>query len=339
MRIILIVTIILSTAAAAYIPVARIRADDIARTLVAQDHLRQLGLALSFYFSDYGDRIDDPIRLWEMGYVSDPIVFWHPGDADPAPTAIDNSVPDNLNSTRISFEFANCVRECTGFNDDPIIWDNTPDNNGGQFITFYAKDGGIETDPPNISPVPTNVAVTRAHLRRLWWAIHVFAMKNGGQAPTDLSDVHPSYFASSPRNYWNPGDSDPMPDEISTNEQDAVNSTQVSFDYLVAGQDWEFMDRETSVLIDNSPNNNSGYGFNVLNRRGFVRFVNIGTFGDANDDGDIDLEDYAKMQRCFTPWPYGAILDHSCRIMDWDGDDRISDWNDRENFLILMTGP
>ncbi len=309
-------------------------------TQIAQDHLRQLGTAIRWYLSDYNERLDDPIRLWQFGYVTEPTVFWNPGDTDPQPWWITNSVPNAWSSARISYDFATCLRPCEGIlPDEPIVWDNTPDNNGGAFSSFHTLDGAIYTSPPNISPIPTNVAITHARLRRLWVAVGVYALENGGLAPTELLDIHPSPYAMSPRNYWNPGDSDPLPTDISTDEPDAINSARISFDYLVAGQDWDSMDPETIVLADNTSTNNAGYGVNVVNRRGFVRFVAAGTLGDADDDGDIDFDDYAKMQNCFTMRPYGAIFDNTCRIMDWDGDDEVTLWDDLANFLPAMTGP
>ncbi len=339
MRRFLDLTIILSVATVLVATTAAIRAGT-PDTLIAQNHLQQLGAALRIYLGDNGDRLDDPIHLWQSGEVSDPTLFWNPGDVDPQPGIINNSVPNAWNSARISFEFATCLRPCEGIlGDEPVIWDNTPDNNGGEFISFLTMDGAIETSPPNISATPTNVAITHAHLRRLWFGVHVYAMENGGVAPSQLLDIHPIPFAKSPRNYWNPGDSDPMPTDISSNEPNTIDSARISFDYLVAAQNWDSMDPETIVIADNTSDNNAGYGVNVVNRRGFVRFVPIGTYGDANDDGDIDLEDFAKMLPCFTEWPYGAILDNTCRIMDWDGDDQVSRWSDWRSFWLAMTGP
>lgn len=317
--------------------VGALRADPISDTLTAQARLKQLGQALAIYLNDNGERLDDPVRLWEGGDVEDPEVFWNPGDSDPAPGSIETSVPNVPNSARISFEFV--TGDLGGIGDHPLIWDNTPANNGGGFISYVTVDGAIETDPPNVSPVPTNVAVTQAHLRRLWWALTLYASDNDGMLPNRLSGLYYGCSPLSARNFWNPGDADPMPTVITGDSPNTPYSARVSFDFPIAGLIWDDIPDEAVVLADNSVENNGGFGINVIDRRGFTRFVAAGTFGDATGDGDIDLQDFARLQQCFTGWPDAAILDNTCRILDWDGDDRITAWDDHEHFVQVLTGP
>ena len=316
--------------------VGALRADPMSNTLTAQARLKQLGQAVAIYLNENRERLDDPLRLWEWGYIADPEVFWNPGDSDPTPDSIETSIPNDPNSARISYEFV--TGYLGGIGDHPLVWDNTPANNGGGFVSYVTLDGAIETDPPNVSPVPTNVAITQARLTRLWWALTLYQSDNAGVLPNRLSDLYYDSLLSA-RNFWNPGDADPMPTVITGDLPNTPFSARVSFDFLVAGLVWDDIPDEAIVLADNSVENNDGFGINAIDRRGLARFVATGTFGDATGDGGIDLRDFARLQLCFTGWPDAAILDNACRTLDWDGDDRITVWDDHEHFVQIMAGP
>ncbi|MHC4090205.1 MAG: hypothetical protein ACYSVY_07995, partial [Planctomycetota bacterium] len=127
---------------------------------IARERMRELHLGLNIYANVHGMLPDDPAVLYP-DYVSDPLTFWHPGDTDPPPSTIDNSVPNAPNSARISFEMALDVPEWH-VADEIVIWDNTAANNGGLFVNMLTSDGIIETDPPLATPTPTAIALAQA---------------------------------------------------------------------------------------------------------------------------------------------------------------------------------
>ena len=61
-------------------------------------------------------------------------------------------------------------------------------------------------------------------------------------------------------------------------------------------------------------------------------------FGDANGDGDVDLEDFAALQRCLTFGDVGATVAPECRCLDFDGGGAI-DSVDLERFAGCASGP
>ncbi len=58
--------------------------------------------------------------------------------------------------------------------------------------------------------------------------------------------------------------------------------------------------------------------------------------GDSDEDGDVDLRDYAALQRCFTG--PGGSADAACMILDDDGDGDVDDFDVAE-FVLRMTEP
>ena len=310
-------------------------------SVIAHIRLKGLAVALSIYLNDNLERLDDPVHLLQSVEI-EPEAFWHPGDNDPAPTQIDNSIPNAANSAQISFLFQ------TGFlgglaGDDPIIWDASPFNNDSQFISYATFDGGIETIPPVELPFPTNVSIAQKHLwrisRALWW----YQNDNGGFLPVSLLDAHPNYALAWPRSFWNPGDADPMPTAITNDQPDGLNSTNISFEYLVGGMHLDDITVDTIVLQDNTPENNKGLGINVANGRalmfqaGGVQFIPVNSFGDYDGDQDIDLHDWAAFQSCYSGFP-GEIDDDTCRVLDFNSDGHIA-MNDYGFFVDVVTGP
>ena len=68
--------------------------------------MRRLSAALYTYANENNGAYPPDLTMLYPKYVSDPTVFWHPGDSDPAPTTINNNGANQSNSTRISYEFA-----------------------------------------------------------------------------------------------------------------------------------------------------------------------------------------------------------------------------------------
>lgn len=302
----------------------------------ARQHMQQLLIGLAIYENEHGEgSVTDPAQLFP-DYVSDPLSFWHPGDTDPAPTTIDNSVPNAPNSARISFDFA-CLSPDQAPCDRVVIQDNTADNNGGLFVNMITADGVIETDPPMATPTPTTVMFAQAHLRRLGVQMMVYTNDNMERFPDDPIRLWEGGFVESPRSFWNPGDSDPLPTDITNSVLDEPNSAQVSFEYLAAGLSWDDMTPKTRMMRDISSSNNGGHGINVLWGDLSVSFVPIGSMGDSNGDCHVDLADWASMHACLTG-PASCILDDACRIFDWNSDSRI-DLRDVARFTEEFTGP
>lgn len=309
--------------------------------VIAHRRLVALGRAVAIYINDHGGRLDDSLHLVENSELS-PEVFWHPGDNDPAPTALDNSIPNSPNSTQISFLFRTGDLEGLA-RDDIVIWDASPLNNAGRFLSFITADGGIETIPPVELPFPTNVMVAQTHLQRITRALWWYQYDHAGFLPDSLFELFPSSALSSPRSFWNPGDINPMPTDITNTMPDTPNSANISFDFPAAGMSVAQLTPETIILQDNSSENNHGLGINIvlrralLNQAGGIQFIPDGAFGDSDRDDHIDLEDWAKLQRCFSGWA-DVVEDDSCRLLDFNTNGHI-DTDDQAMFLDVMAGP
>ncbi len=310
--------------------------DDVYRNArIAQERMGKIHFAYALYLNDHN--LQDPPDWSDLypDYVSDPLTFWHPGDSDPPPTTIDNSVPNAPNSAQISFELRGGYAGWR-VRDLPAILDNTPDNNEGLFINFLTRDRHVETDPPLATPTPTAVALAQMHLTRISRATRVYIDDNAERLPLDLL-VFWGYPFGSPRTFWNPGDSDPLPETINNSKVNGPNSTQISFRYLGSGWTEKDLEPDTIWMHDISPDNNEGFGINVIRGDFRVQFVPVSPLGDADLDCHVDLADVAALQNCFTG-PDAGILDNACRVFDWDGDDDI-ELNDLAHFVAAMTGP
>jgi hypothetical protein len=196
--------------------------------------------------------------------VSDPLTFWHPGDSDPAPTTIDNSVPDAPNSAAISFEWADLPVAPGSPPDMVLLRDSTADNNGGLFVNMVTLDLVVETDPALATPTPTAAELASAHLRRFYRAMYSYTLDNYDYFPDDLLRLWEQGRLAAPRTFWNPGDSDPMPMDITNSVPDAINSTQISFEYLVGGLTVDQLAIDSVLMRDNSPSNNGGDYIHLL---------------------------------------------------------------------------
>jgi hypothetical protein len=330
--------------AASCVAVAAFRSalgDEVTNNAVtAHKRLKALHTAVSIYTNDSEEQLDDPIHL--MGSVDlTPQDFWHPGDNDPTPTSLDNSIPNAPNSTQISFIFqTGYIGELPA--DTPLIWDANPLNNAGRFVSYVTADGGIETIPPVELPYPTNVNVAQQHLARIMRALWWYAHEHSDVLPNSLLDVYDTSHTSSPRTFWNPGDLDPLPTDITNTAPDAINSANISFEFPAAGMSVDQLTFETVILRDNSPANNRGLGVNVVIRgpslfNPHIRFIPSGLIGDTNGDDQIDLADWARLQQCYTSWSE-FVDDDSCRLLDFNFNGRIESL-DQAEFLSVLAGP
>ena len=236
-------------------------ADVFSDAAIAQQRMRQLAVGLAMYWNEYHDASPpsppSPADLFPE-YVSDPLVFWHPGDSDAAPTTIDNNAVNAANSASISFEWVDFAAGGDRVADSVILRDNSAANNGGLFVSMITADGVIETDPPLATPTPTAGELAQIHLRRLADALNIYASENQARLPDDLLTLWELGHVESPRTFWHPGDSDPMPTDITNSVLNGVNSTQISFEFVAAGELAGALPCGAVVLRDNTPANNGG---------------------------------------------------------------------------------
>jgi hypothetical protein len=317
-----------------------VRGDEIVdNAVIAHHRLLRLSTAIYIYLNDNNLQLDDPLRLAGFAGLT-PESFWHPGDDDPMPTFIDNSIPNAPNSAQVSFLFRTAWQGNLQ-PDQLMIWDASPANNGGNFISVLTMDRGLETIPPVSLPFPTDVAIAQQHLARLAGALSHYMAENEEHFPETLAGLYPHGGITWARSFWNPGDSDPIPTDITNTVPDAPNSANISFDYLIGGMMKDDVTPETIVLRDNSPANNLGLGINVARLVNYpnrtVEFVLSGVAGDSNGDERVDLVDWAKFQRCHTGWGSAIITDDTCRTVDFDGNGRI-DLDDYALFVEAVTG-
>ena len=99
--------------------------------LQVQSKMRSLWIAASIYANEHDDQYPDSAStLFAEGYVTDPLLFYNPADANDPPTTIDNDMPDASNSARISFEYFG-TGSIPGDPTNPLFIDNSVANNAG----------------------------------------------------------------------------------------------------------------------------------------------------------------------------------------------------------------
>ncbi|HUW82109.1 MAG TPA: hypothetical protein VMZ31_04835 [Phycisphaerae bacterium] len=309
---------------------------------LAQAHLRRIHDGLMIYANDnHGLLPDDLMVLWDLNMVRSPRTFWHPGDSDPMPTDITNSVPNAINSTQISFEFTAAGQDYDALPCDAVLLrDNTPGNNGGAFIYVITADGGLRTNPPQPvdDPFMTRMAMAARNLRGIGQAMYMYANDNYEYFPDDLIQLWDYGLVCWPDNFWNPGDSDPMPTDITNSVPDALNSTQISFEYLASGLKTT-IPPDTVVLRDNTAANNGNFGRFVCLADSSVHFELEVELGDGNADGSIDLADWQLMALCLNgPLDAPTTLDVYYYVFDFNFDD-VVDLEDVAAFMAVFTGP
>jgi hypothetical protein len=294
--------------------------DDVLRNSdIARQRMRRLQTGVYLYLNEQGHPPSDPAELFPR-YVPDPLTFWHPGDSDPPPTTIDNSVPNAPNSARISFEWGDLNYDRPAC-DAPRLRDNSASNNAGYFVNLLY--GGLfETDPPMATPTPTAVYMAQSRLRNLGWAMKIYANDHQGYLPNNLLRLWQSEFCRT-QDFWNPGTRGPMPETFTTSEPDLPNSIQGSFLYFGTGlYIWE-LTPNYMLMRDARSRNNAGVGFNVLWGDFRVTFEPVSPRRRyENPDGTTNAEDWSRMNACLGG-PQSPILDIRCRYFDWDSNDRV----------------
>ena len=231
-----------------------IPSDVLARSDVARAHMKQIAAALYAYAAGNADTLPTDLSMLYPAYISNPRVFWHPGDSNPQPTTIDNNAPNQPNSTRISFAFTSADSINVDDN-EPLVWDNSATNNGGHFVNTLTFGNMFRTNPAWITPTPTRRELARRNLRSLVLECLAYANGNMETLPLDLIQLAPW---RSPSTFWNPGDSDAEPTAITNSIPNAPNSAQISFAYLGGT-----ITSTEVFLLDNSFANNEG-GSGVL---------------------------------------------------------------------------
>ncbi|MCC6156385.1 MAG: hypothetical protein IT367_21640, partial [Candidatus Hydrogenedentes bacterium] len=192
---------------------------------------------------------------------------WHPGDGDPAPVAITNSVMNAPDSAQISFAY---VGDSAGHSErDVLFLDNSLTNNDGAGVLVAGIDGSTALFERSGRFVASS-GIARENLRQIRTALTAYAGDHAGHYPSRLSMLYPSYVAD-PAVFWNPGDSQPCPPTIDNDKPNTSRSAQISFRYL--GADLIVGGDPGAVLVvDGSLSNNGGTGINLLSADGEVDY-------------------------------------------------------------------
>lgn len=293
-------------------------ADVVQRAQIALARMQRIAIAMQQYADDFRNRDHWPKspHLLYPDWIDDPNVFWHPGDVDPAPQTINNSVPNAVDSAQVSFDISydpNVPRSPLVIRD----WSST--NNAGYFVLEYTLECGGDTIPPGGLPVSFPLPIAQSRLRGLAQASLIYAFDNNERLPTDPYDLWTSGQIACPRLVWHPGDSDPQPTDITTGALDEPNSIQISFELLVPGGRLDQLPADTVMWQDNTPANNGGAGRNKVRLDGSVYFDPIFEYNDYNGDSAIGMFDFDALSGCLTG-PYQFITDDFCRHFDRDQD-------------------
>ena len=230
--------------------------DTLRNARIARERMATIWAGATIYAIEKDGCFPSAPHLLFPDYISDPEMFHHPGDSDPPPVTIDNSVPNAPNSAQISFDLLWGRRMPRG-PDTIVIRDNATSNNSGVFINTMAVDGLIETVPPLATPEPPAEYIAQHNMRRIACAMLIYSNDNEEYFPQDLKQLWEGGYLDSPRTFWHPGDTDPAPTDITNNMPNTINSASISFDYVSPGR-YPDADGMQVLLQDNDPANNGG---------------------------------------------------------------------------------
>ncbi len=246
-------------------------------TETARANFRVINQGLHAYAADNNGQFPTSLSMLFPLYISDPAVFWNPGDTDPPPTTIDNDAIDQPDSAQISYQY---LAGTYGSDCGPgfiLLGDNSLSNNGGTGINILTADGipdFFAPAPASRTMPPSCVATAISNLRLIGLALAAFATNSNGYLPPNLSMLYPEWVPR-PTTFWNPGDADLWPLTIDNDGLNLPNSSQISFEYLTPGQRLSSLDPSTIIAQDNSPANNGGNGTCVLFADFHVEYVPI----------------------------------------------------------------
>jgi hypothetical protein len=243
-------------------------------TETALNNLMQITLALGQYAEDNQNRLPPTLSTLYPSYVSDPKVFWNPGDNlpgdPPAPTTIDNDVPDAPNSAQISYTYLAANKTISDGLDSIVLQDNSPCNNGGAVVNILDPWAGLVSciQIPWCTDAASCRTVAQSNLKRIGIALYTYAAENADVFPASLSTLY-RHQIYDPTVFWNPGDIDSYPLVIDNDAPNQPNSTQISFAYFGGTTD---RNQTAVVAQDNSLANNEGLGAHVLTADGQAEF-------------------------------------------------------------------
>ncbi len=207
---------------------------------IVRANLTQIMAALYTYANANDEAFPPRLSMLYPELISNPAVFWNPGDSDPCPTTIDNDDLNGINSDQVSFRYIGGSAADAPF---LVVHDHSTSNNGGLGVhAAISSRGGISFLAPTMSP-PSFTAAARANLEAIGAALRSYAEDHEGHYPPALSKLYPAYIAT-PAVFCNPGDTvgpgSVPPATINNDTPNQANSAQISFQYMAAGQNlWE----------------------------------------------------------------------------------------------------
>ena len=229
---------------------------------IVRANLKQIMVALYTYANAYNDAFPPRLSMLYPELISNPAVFWNPGDSDPCPTTIDNDDMNGINSAQVSFRYSGGSASSPPF---LVVQDNSTANNAGLGIHAAISWTMSRFLTPSTTP-PSFTAAARANLEIIGTGLRRYADDHDGHYPPTLSKLYPAYIANAAV-FCNPGDEvgsgTVPPATISNDILNGENSAQVSFIYFGAGLTTA-CDPGTILVEDNSPWNNGGELVNIL---------------------------------------------------------------------------
>jgi hypothetical protein len=246
----------------------------------ARDNLRKIAQSLQLYAADNNGHFPSKLSLLYPSYISNPSVFWNPGDAQAVPTAITNDLPDKANSAQVSYWYLGAAYTTACNPGTVLLVDNALRNNGGTGINVVTADYQVEyyaPSPPSLRYPVEYTSIAKSNLRAIGNALQQYAYWYlDEKLPPKLSMLYPN-FIGRPTTFWHPNDADTWPLTISNDELNQPNSAQISFEFVTPGANLNTLDPNTVLVRDNTPANNNGNGTLALYADGHVDYIPIRT--------------------------------------------------------------